>query len=451
MKFRWLLTFILVSGLSLTVFAQDDFPEDMLEDGAVEITDFDLELFIEFEDEDDWDFYEEDIRSAQVDEDDEVFVIEVESEDSLTFLWGQGTDEFTDVVIQVETEQLSDEDNNGYGIMCRTDDDPTTGNGYIFYISGDGFVSIFLNYGEDSEFLSEWEDSDAVNQGEDDNLLTVVCVGEYLGFYVNGELVAEAEDDTFDEGVVALAATIFAEDEEAEIAFDNLHVWEVEGEASSGSNSSSSSSSNDVDIDDLEDDVTEMLEDGDVEIELDDVLLIETWDSAGEWDEIDGDDFTIEVDDDQYLIEEDSENLVWGVNRTEHDDVVMHVEIERLSDGEESFFGMMCRIDPDDINNGYSFIFSSEGRYSIGYWDGEYNSLVGDIFEDSNDIDDDDSYEMTVVCVDEYLAFYVDGELIDEVEDDTYDEGYAGMAAVSRDEDGLEVAFDNLVIWEGKD
>ncbi|GAB5490446.1 MAG: hypothetical protein Phog2KO_06610 [Phototrophicaceae bacterium] len=429
--------------------AQDDFPEDMLEDGAIEITDFDLALEVEFDDEDDWEFYEDDVRSAQVDEDDEVYVIEVESDDSSTFLWGQDTTVFTDVVIQVDTEQLSNEDDNGYGIMCRTDEDATTGNGYIFYIKGDGFVSIFLNNGEDSGFLSEWEESDAVNQGEDENTLTVVCVGEYLGFYVNGELVAEAEDDTFDEGVVALAASIFAEDEDAEIIFDNLFVWEVEGE--SGGRSDTNNSSSDVDIDDLEDDITDMLEDGDVEIELEDVILIETWDEEGEWDIVDGDGFTIELDDDRYFLEEEAQNLVWGVNRTEHEDVVMHVEIERESDGEASFYGMMCRVDPDDLNNGYSFIFSADGRYSIGYWDGGYTSLVGDVFEDTNDIDEDDSYVMTIVCVDEYLALYVDGELIDEVEDDTYDEGYAGLAGVSRDDDGLEVAFDNLVIWEASD
>ena len=189
MKFRLLLTFIFLLGLSWTVTAQDDFPEDMLEDGAIEISDSDLALYVEFDDEDDWEFYEDDTRSAEVDEDDEVYVIEVESDENATFLWGQDTTVFTDVVIQVETEQLSNEDNNGYGIMCRTDEDALTGNGYIFYISGDGFVSIFLNNGDDSEFLHEWEASDAVNQGEDENTLTVVCVGEYLGFYVNSYLI----------------------------------------------------------------------------------------------------------------------------------------------------------------------------------------------------------------------------------------------------------------------
>lgn len=458
MKFKILLTFLLILGLSLTVAAQDDFPEDMLAEGDIEISNPDLVIDIDFSDEDDWEFYEEDTRSVRVDEDDEVYLIEVENTEDSSFLWGQDSREFSDVVIQVDTDQLSREENNGYGIICRAEPD-NTGNGYIFYISGDGFVSIFLNNGDDSEFLSEWESSDAINQGRDENTITVVCVGEYLGFYVNGELVAEVEDDTFNEGVVALAASIFEEGEDVEIAFDNLLVWEVEGEGGGGNDSNDSGGRSNTnnnnssdDVDDLAEEITDMLADGDVEIELDDVLLIEPWDELGDWEELDGDGFSSTLDDDQYVVEETSGKLVWSMNRVEYDDVVMHVEIERLSDGETSAFGMMCRVDPDNISDGYSFVVASDGAYSVGYWDEDgYTPLHDNDFETSSDIDNDDSYEMTVVCVGEYLALYVDGELIYEVEDDTYDEGYSGMAAISFDDDGVEVAFDNLVIWEGKD
>ena len=460
MKLKVLLTFIFILGLSWTVSAQDDFPEDMLEDGDIEITDAELVIDIDFSDEDDWEFYEDNEGSVQVDEDDEVYLIEVEYSEDRAYLWGQDSREFSDVVIQVDTEQLSNEDNNGYGVMCRADPD-NTGYGYIFYISGDGFVAIFMNDEEDGiEQIYEWDEADAINQGEDENTLTVVCVGEYLAFYVNEELVAEVEDDTFDEGVIAFAASIFEEDEDVEIAFDNLLVWEVEGEGGNnrgddngGRNSTNNSSSDsDIDVDDLTDDIADMLEDGDVEIDLEDVLLVETWDDLGEWDELDGDGYSSEVDDDRYVMQEDAGLLAWGSNRTEHEDVVMHVEIERLSDGESSAFGMMCRVDPDNLSDGYSFIIASDGAYSIGYWDDDgYNPLLNDDFESSSDIDNDESYEMTIVCVGEYLALYVDGELIDEVEDDTFDEGYAGMAAISFDDDGIEVAFDNLVIWEADD
>lgn len=449
MKFRYLLTLIFIVAFAMPAFAQDDFPEDLLEQGSIELSDPELVLEEEFDDEDAWENYDGNNGSVMVDEDDEVYIVEIEYEEGANFLWGQDTRIFGNTVIQIDAEQLSNDDNTGYGIMCRADPSNNS-NGYLFFISGDGFVQIQLRTEDGAESLYEWEESDAVEQGEEENELVVVCVDDYLGFYVNGELVAEAQDDTFDEGVIALAAAIYVEDEDAEIAFDNLLVWEVEGSGSSSSNSSNNDSS---DIDDLADDIADMLEDGDIEIELDDLLFVETWDDGnGEWYELDEDEYVIEADDDGYRIQEEAGALVWGTNSTDHDDVVIYVEVERDSDGEASGFGIMCRVDPDNVENGYSFLITSDGFYSIGIWeDNEFDSLLDEVFVRSSDLEEEDSYTMTVVCVDEYLALYVDGELIGEVEDDTYDEGYTGVAAISFDDDGVDVLFDNMIIWEGKD
>lgn len=467
MKTKLLLVLVCLFGLSLAVAAQDDFPEDLLEEGDIELSDPELILELEFDDEDDWEFYEDNSGSVQVDEDDEIYVVEVEyfegeedddDDDAPGFLWGQDPEGrvYGDIVIQIETEQLSGEDNNGYGVMCRADPS-NNGTGYRFYISGDGFYSIALITDEAFDYLVEWtqDEDDIINTGEDDNELVVVCVGDYLALYANGELLAETDDDTFDEGVIALAATIYEPDEDIEVSFDNLLVWEVESDSDNSGRTSTTGRGNDdeADVDDLTDDVADMLEDGDIEISLEDVLLVEDWEEIGEWDELDGDDFSSDIDDDMYVVENETDaTLVWGVNRTEHDDVVIQVEIEQLSDGEDNGFGLMCRVDSDNLEDGYSFLVRPNGTYAIGIWDGlEYTSLLDNDFEVSSDIDEDDSYTMTIVCVDEYLALYIDGELIAELEDDTYDEGYAGVAAVSFHEDGVEVAFDNMVIWEGKD
>jgi len=457
MKTKLLLTLLFLLGLSLAVAAQDDFPDDILEDASIDVSDPELVLEIEFDDEDDWEFYEDDTGSVEVDDRDEVYVIQDDWSEDRAYLWGQDPEGriFGNIVIQVETEQLSNEDNNGYGVMCRADPS-NNGYGYIFYISGDGFAVIYRSDEDGVEQIFEWEANDAINQGEDENELIIVCVDEYLGFFVNGELVGEAEDDVFDEGVIAFAASTFEEDEEIEVAYDNLLVWEVESDGNGGRTSTTgrgNDDDSDIDTDDLEDDIADMLEDGDVEISLEDVQMVETWEDFGEWDELDGDDFTSDIDDDTYVIENESDaSLVWGLNRTEHEDVVITVEMEQLSDGESNGFGLMCRVDSGNLEDGYSFLVRPNGTYAIGYWDDlEYTSLLDNDFEVSSDIDEEDSYTMTVVCVGEYLALYIDGELIDELEDDTYDEGYAGVAAVSFSDDGVEVAFDNLVIWEADD
>ncbi len=454
MKLKMVLTGILLFGLSFAVNAQDDFPEDLLEQGSLNLVDPELILEEEFRDEDDWVSGSTDNYTAGVDEGDEVYVIDLEHDENLNLVWAQDYRILGNVVAKVDTEQLSDELDNGYGLMCRADPS-NNGDGYRFLISGDGYASIGMRLDGEFESLADWTlIDDVINMGEDENEMVIVCVDDYLALYANGELLLEAEDDTFNEGVVSLVALIFAEDEDIEIAFDNLHIWEVESDGrNEGDSGRTNTSGRDSDVEDLQDDIADMLEDGDVEIELEDVLLVETWDDIGGWEEFDEDDYSVDVDDDMYIVENDTDSdLVWALNLDEeYDDIVMHVEIEHLSNGDANGFGLMCRVDGDNFSDGYSFLVRNNGTYSIGYWeDSGYTSLIGDDFQRDSDIDEDDTYTMTVVCVDEYLALYIDGELIDEFEDDTYDEGLVGVAAVNFD-DGVEAAFDNLVIWEAND
>ena len=58
MKFRYLLTLIFIVAFVMPAFAQDDFPEDLLEQGSIELSDPELVLEEEFDDEDAWENYE---------------------------------------------------------------------------------------------------------------------------------------------------------------------------------------------------------------------------------------------------------------------------------------------------------------------------------------------------------------------------------------------------------
>ncbi|MGJ3239595.1 MAG: hypothetical protein ACFE0Q_12875 [Anaerolineae bacterium] len=454
---RLLLTILIICGLSLTVSAQDDYPEDLLETGEISLIDPELLLEIEFDDEGDWEFYEDDTGSVGVDEDDEVYLIAQEYNEERAYLWGQDDRIFGNVVIRVETEQLSREEDNGYGVMCRADP-ANSGDGYLFMISGDGYASIFIN-SEDTgiEAIYQWEQTDAINQGRDDNELVVVCVDNYLALYVNDELVAEVEDDTFAEGVLAFAASIFVEDEDVEVAFDNLQVWEVEANRQRGGRTSTTIRNpnvvddTSVNVDELQTDIVQMLNNGDTKLRLNDVLLTETWDEVGEWFETESDGYTLEVDE-VYRITEVDGLLAWGNNYTDYDDSVMHIELERISDGELSAFGMMCRLDTDNLRDGYAFLVTGDGYYAIGYWeDGSYTSLTEESFMEIDDYNSSSTHTLTVACVGDYLGLYLDGEFIGSVNDDTFSNGYAAVAAISFDDDGVEIEYDNLVIWEASE
>lgn len=199
----------------------EEFIIDMLEQGDVEITLEDLVLEINFSDEDDWEFYEEDSRFVMVE--DGVYIGEVEDNQ---IIWGQNTEEFDDGIIEVLASQDGGSDNNAFGIMCRAHEDNNI-EGYHFWITSDGFAAIVM-YEEDDGYtnLTDWVETDVVNR-HDENVIHAVCVGEYLALYVNGELLAEVEDDTYDEGVTGLSVRNFEDDEFAHAFFDDLRIWEA--------------------------------------------------------------------------------------------------------------------------------------------------------------------------------------------------------------------------------
>ncbi len=199
----------------------EDLIAEMLEQGETEITIEDLVLEIDFSDDDDWEFYEEDDRFVMVEDD--VYVGEVEDNQ---IIWGQNTDEFEDGIIEVVATQDGGSDDNAFGIMCRAHEDNNI-EGYHFWITSDGFAGIIL-YEEDDGYtnLTDWIETDVINR-HDENVIHAVCVGEYLALYVNGELIAEIEDDTFDEGVTGLSVRSFEDGEYARALFDDLRIWEA--------------------------------------------------------------------------------------------------------------------------------------------------------------------------------------------------------------------------------
>ncbi|MBE2269452.1 MAG: hypothetical protein IAE80_14550 [Anaerolinea sp.] len=129
----------------------------------------------------------------------------------------------TDVVIEVETTQLSDFRNNAYGILCRADPS-NNGNGYYFLISGDGYFSLRRGVAERVESLIEWTRARAINQDRGINRLRAVCIGDYLALYINGTFVGEARDSRYASGFAGLTAAV-AEGGQADISFDDLTIW----------------------------------------------------------------------------------------------------------------------------------------------------------------------------------------------------------------------------------
>jgi hypothetical protein len=140
------------------------------------------------------------------------------------WMWGRANRHFTDVEVEVVSTQDSapNNNNNGYGVLCRVQGGQSI-EGYALVISGDGFYAIFKIEDGDANPLVDWTHSDVIHQGNETNVIRARCDGSRLALIVNGQLMAETEDDSFSSGDIGLTAFSY-EDEATEIHFDDLVV-----------------------------------------------------------------------------------------------------------------------------------------------------------------------------------------------------------------------------------
>ncbi len=139
--------------------------------------------------------------------------------------WALNNQNHTDVVIEVYASQLSEDDNNAYGVVCRADP-AGGGGGYYFYISGDGYWSIRRGQGRTVTSLVDFTQSDAIHKGQSINLIRALCIEDYLALYINDQFVGEVRDRNLVNGVAGFSLAV-PEDVSADISFDNLRIIEA--------------------------------------------------------------------------------------------------------------------------------------------------------------------------------------------------------------------------------
>lgn len=141
------------------------------------------------------------------------------------YVWGLNSQAYADTVVEVQATPLTSFQDIGSGVMCRADAS-NNGDGYYFMINPNGHYSIRIGRGNEVAPLIDWSPSPAVHSGIDHNTIRAVCLGNQLAMYVNDQLVASVEDNTYSSGYTGLTAA--ASNFGVDISFDNLKLYAID-------------------------------------------------------------------------------------------------------------------------------------------------------------------------------------------------------------------------------
>lgn len=139
---------------------------------------------------------------------------------------------------------------------------------------------------------------------------------------------------------------------------------------------------------------------------------------------------------------------LWATPGLDLDDVHIEVDAGKLGGPDINRIGLVCRYTDED--HYYFFIISSDGFYAIGKMQPDRLALIGQAeMHFSEHIRTGAAVNhLRADCVGDRLSFYVNGVAVAFGQDADYPRGDIGLLAGSFDDPGVDVIFDDLVIYK---
>jgi hypothetical protein len=129
-------------------------------------------------------------------------------------------------------------------------------------------------------------------------------------------------------------------------------------------------------------------------------------------------------------------------------DVQVEADAAQLAGPMQDLFGVVCR--SSNSANFYFFAISSDGYYALGKIKNGKASLLGQeiMVYNSAIIQGGGPNHLRFDCLNETLKGYVNGQIIAISNDADFPSGDVGLVAGALDMPGVEVAFDNFVVYK---
>ncbi len=148
-----------------------------------------------------------------------------------------------------------------------------------------------------------------------------------------------------------------------------------------------------------------------------------------------------------FLINE-PDQVYWSQPGFNFENVKIQADAIKISGPNNNSFGVVCRMVDDQ--NFYAFLVSSDGYAGIlRVLDGQFELLNDDSMQFSSAIAQGDSLnQITAECSADNLSLAINGQLAFEVKDANFVRGDVGFIAVSYNEIGVDILFDNMVVFQ---
>lgn len=139
---------------------------------------------------------------------------------------------------------------------------------------------------------------------------------------------------------------------------------------------------------------------------------------------------------------------LWAVSGQFYRDVRIEADATRLAGPYGNRFGLICRY--QDPRNFYFFVVSSDGYYAIGKVNHAVRSLLGQEMMAYNVavVPGKDPDHLRFDCVGQTLTGYINGQVVAATRDADFHNGDAGLIAGTFDQPGVDVSFDNFIIYK---
>lgn len=382
----------------------------------------------------------------------EIFSITVFGNDQVSLSTNTTLEEMalTDYLVEVDARQTSGFDGeNGYGLIFRYEDEH---NYYLFGIEGDKFNLVHV---VDNEFedLFPLEAASALNTaGAPDNVnrLGVLVEGDQITLLINGEVVQQVEDSTYREGAIGLAVGAFAGGA-VEVIFDNVALWDLATGQTPDLTITPTPAATTAPT------VTTQLDEQAIRSRLDEIRSADPtyYDEFrredGSWDVVNEETYAFVYQQRAFHLQAPSDNVyVYSLNHAVADldltDYLVEVDAQVLTMPADGQYGLIFRYVDDE--NFYVFTIRNQEYALLVQTDGVWNAIIDFTATDQIDTAESTVNRLGVLAEEARLTLLINDVPLAQVEDPTFSNGGIGLVAATYTEDGLEVVFDNVELWQ---